>query len=161
MPSDILPEDAGFEVRDMLPLMREVFSRGVTFRLYPRGKSMLPTLHEGIDYVDLAEATQEDIRPGRMLLYQRENGAFVLHRVVAVKGDTFTARGDNQYYDEEGLLFSQVIAAVVSYTHNGKAVTCLSRAENAYRRRRRLTYPIRRTVRRGKNFIRRIFHRGK
>lgn len=62
------------------------------------GTSMTPFLHPG-DTVFLNALTREP-KEGDILLYQRPNGSYVLHRVVKKKGDAFWLLGDAQTVKE-------------------------------------------------------------
>ena len=44
------------ELAALMPTIREVIDAGGVFRLYPRGKSMLPLLVEGEDSIELGAA---------------------------------------------------------------------------------------------------------
>ena len=70
---------------DLVPIIREVLEMGSEFRLYPRGRSMLPTIVEGKDSVMLAKPTEVAVWDA--VLYQRAAGQYVLHRIVAEHGD--------------------------------------------------------------------------
>ena len=47
-------------------------------------------------------------------LYQRDNGQYVLHRVVRAE-ETITCMGDNQFEKETGLRHDQMIAVVTAF----------------------------------------------
>lgn len=131
----------------LLPIIREVLAMGGEFVLHPGGISMLPTLKEGRDTVTLFPFTAPP-RRGDILLYRRESGGFVLHRVVKVAKDgSLWMRGDNQYAIEKGILPSQVIGIVKRYERAGKTVFVDSIPSRLYRARRTLTYPFRRVAR--------------
>lgn len=100
-------------VAEMLPLMLEVLESGGEFRFYPRGTSMLPLLRQGVDSVILRSFGT--IKKNDICLYRRNNGEFVLHRVVkCCKDGTLCFRGDNQSVTECGIRREQVIAKVVA-----------------------------------------------
>lgn len=58
------------------------------------GTSMSPFLHPG-DTVFLNTLSEEP-KPGDIILFQRPNGRYILHRVMKVKGDTIWFLGDAQ-----------------------------------------------------------------
>lgn len=63
------------------------------------GNSMRPFLRTG-DTVFL-DAVREPVRVGDILLFQRDGGQYVLHRVTACKADgSFLLLGDNQMVPE-------------------------------------------------------------
>ena len=99
-------------LKDIEPIFRAVLEGGGTFTLKPRGNSMRPTIIPGRDSVSLVrpdgEASLYDI-----LLYQRQDGSFVLHRVAAVEKDgTYTMCGDYQVILERGIRREDVIGVV-------------------------------------------------
>jgi hypothetical protein len=139
---------------DLYPAIRATIEAGGEFLIYPNGESMLPTLRPGRDAVFLSRVSR--IKRGDILLYQRENGAFVLHRVVKCeKGGTLSMRGDNQYYTEKGVEERQVVAAAKAFCRNGQRMECASLSHRAYLSFRTLTYPLRCFFFRARNKIRR------
>ena len=84
------------------------------------GNSMTPFLVHGRDTVYLSRL-ERPARRGDMLLYQRTNGQYVLHRVwKAEKDGTFTIVGDAQTELEPGIREDQIIAIVTSVVRKGK-----------------------------------------
>ena len=104
-------------LEEMMPLIEEALGTGQSIRIHPYGISMLPMLHEGRDSVVLSSVKK--IKKYDIILYQREKGKYVLHRVVGV-GDTYTCIGDNQYVLEKGIAPEQVIAVCTAFTRNGR-----------------------------------------
>ena len=131
-----------FAIAELVPLIVEVTEGGGEFELYPRGTSMLPLITQDRDCVILVKP-QKSISLGDIVLYRRESGQIVLHRVVGVDGDSFTMCGDNQLKLERGIGRDQIIALVSSLKINGKTVDCGSKK---YRRwvKRWLFMPYRR-----------------
>lgn len=109
-----------------MPLIREQLSKGKTVQFKPKGTSMLPMLRQNIDSVVLAPLP-EKLKKYDLPLYQRDNGQYVLHRIVAV-GDTYTCIGDNQYVYEHGVRPDQMIGLVVGFYRDAEyhSVTQLS-----------------------------------
>lgn len=98
---------------EFFPLITEVIDAGGEFRLYPRGISMEPMIHQGSDSVLLAKSDSYEV--GDILFYKRENGDFVIHRLIEKRGKKFTMCGDHQMALEYGVDPSAVIAKVVGY----------------------------------------------
>ena len=97
-----------------MPLMKEQLAAGKNVRFSPRGISMLPMLRQGIDSVVLSPLP-EKLKKYDLPLYQRDNGQYVLHRIVKA-GETYTCIGDNQFALEPGLRHDQMIALVTVFT---------------------------------------------
>ena len=95
---------------DLVPLFRERLEAGQKVRFSPRGISMLPMLRQGRDCVILSPVP-EKLKKYDLPLYRRDDGKYVLHRVVKVD-ETYTCIGDNQFVYEPGLRHDQMIAVV-------------------------------------------------
>lgn len=104
---------------DLMPLIRERLAAGQSVRFSPRGISMLPMLRQGIDTVTLSPLPDR-LRKYDLPLYRRDNGKYILHRVVKV-GDTYTCSGDNQVALERGVRHDQMIAVVTSFSRGKRA----------------------------------------
>lgn len=72
---------------------------------------MQPFIVQGRDKVTLA-ALPDRIKKYDIILYKRENGTFVLHRVTGKKENAYIFRGDNQFSDEYGIKREQMIGRV-------------------------------------------------
>ena len=83
------------------------------------GNSMSPFLIHGRDTVYLSRLTRT-VRRGDVLLYRRDNGAYVLHRVYAVTPETYTMVGDAQTELESGIRPDQVVAVMTRATRKDK-----------------------------------------
>ena len=103
MEKEVLPNDVMLaEVARLLDEGREVIMR-------PNGVSMLPFIRGGIDSVALCKTDQLGV--GDIAL-ARFNGAYVLHRVVAIEGENVTLRGDGNLKGIEQGKRSEVLGIV-------------------------------------------------
>ena len=91
----------------------------VELPLVVSGNSMSPFLVGGRDKVFLARP-KAPARRGQILLYRRESGQYVLHRVYRTEQDTMTMVGDAQQELEPGIHADQVIAVVTRVERKGK-----------------------------------------
>ena len=83
------------------------------------GNSMSPFLVHGRDTVYLSHLDRPAKR-GDVLLYKRESGAYILHRVYKVEKDSYTMVGDAQTQLEQGIRQDQIIAIMTSALRKGK-----------------------------------------
>ena len=84
------------------------------------GSSMTPFLAPGRDSVMLTKP-RRPLQCGDMVLYRRESGAYVLHRIWRQEQDgTFSIIGDGQTDIETGIREDQIFAVVQSATRKGK-----------------------------------------
>lgn len=109
---DFSPEIKEVSLEQLMPLFRQHLAAGHSVRFGPKGTSMLPLLRQGLDTVELS-ALPETLKKYDLPLYQRKNGQYVLHRIIAV-GDTYTCMGDNQYDPEPGIERQQMIGLVTA-----------------------------------------------
>ena len=110
-----------YNLSDLEPILKHTLSEGGTFRFYPRGTSMLPTIKEGRDQV-LLTSVPEKLEKYQIILYKRKDGTFVLHRIVKIKGDTYVMCGDNQYILETGILREQMLGLVCGIVQDGETI---------------------------------------
>ena len=82
-----------------LPQVVQILNEGHTVTLPLRGRSMRPFLEDGRDKAILA-AVKEAPRVGDAVLAEISKGHFVLHRIVKIKGDRVTLRGDGNLATE-------------------------------------------------------------
>ena len=82
-------------MEDIMPLIREGLDAGRSVKIAPRGVSMLPMIRQGKDEVILSPPPPR-LKKYDIPLYRRENGKYILHRVVKV-GESYTCIGDNQF----------------------------------------------------------------
>lgn len=102
------------QLEEVWPVMQEQINAGGSVRFGPKGTSMLPMLRQGIDSV-VIEKAPEKLKKYDLPLYRRENGQFVLHRVVGIRKSGYVMRGDNQYVNEYDVLHSQILAIVTGF----------------------------------------------
>lgn len=86
------------------------------------GSSMVPFLVHGRDTVYLQRVTKP-LGRGDIVLYQRENKHYVLHRICRVCQDTFSMVGDGQTQVEEGIRRDQILAVVCAVKRKQKLLT--------------------------------------
>ena len=100
--------------RQMLPLAESLPLR-VT------GSSMAPFLVHRRDTVWLSSIRSE-LKPGDMVLYQRDSGRYILHRICKAKGDRYTLIGDAHTVMEPGVRRDQIFARVCQVERKGKII---------------------------------------
>ena len=109
-------------LKEMWPVMEEQLNAGKTVSFRPGGNSMLPLIRPGEDMVVIKQA-QDKLKKYDLPLYRREDGTFVLHRVVGVKNDTYIMRGDNQNVREGDIKKEQILALAIGMYRNGEYIS--------------------------------------
>lgn len=92
--------------------------QGGRANLMVTGSSMLPWLREERDTV-LLSPINGDLLPGDVALYRRDNGRYLLHRVISLTPEGYLFCGDNQAYLEP-VRQDQLLALMIGYTRKGK-----------------------------------------
>lgn len=133
---DSSKNNGSFSFAELDPVIREVLDSGGEFMIHPRGVSMLPLIHEGRDTVTIVKPNGR-LKKDDIAFYLRDNGHYVLHRVIAVKGRTYTMCGDHQCLPEKGIEDRQIIGVVSSMEINGKTVTPDTKEYKKYINKRR------------------------
>lgn len=67
----------------------------------PVGVSMLPLLRPNRDVVILENNLKPEIYD--VVLYKRDNGKYILHRIIDVDSNGYVMCGDNQFIKELGI----------------------------------------------------------
>lgn len=106
---------------EMLPTMEEMLNSGGKVTFTVEGSSMLPTMTGGRDSVTLIKPTGS-LKKYDIPLYRRDNGKFVLHRVIGFTDTGYIMCGDNQYAKEYGITDNHLIGLVTSFTRNGRQI---------------------------------------
>lgn len=114
---------------------------------------MLPMLRQGIDSVVISPLP-ERLKKYDLPLYQRDNGQYVLHRVVEA-GEAYTCIGDNQFVKEPDIRRDQMIALVTAFCRGDREHSVKEPGYGLYCRVWHYTRPVRHFWRRGIGWIRR------
>ena len=112
------------QAEEFLDALEEAFQKKGTALVAVTGGSMAPSLRPNRDYVQLRRCRPTDFRRGTILLYRRENGAILLHRIRKVlPGGRLLMNGDAQAWCEQ-IECSQAVAAAAECLRNGKRLAC-------------------------------------
>ena len=100
----------------------EILNKTGTLVYKTRGVSMRPLLRQNRDVVVLT-AKDPAVRCRRLdaVLFKRQNGAYVLHRILKVRPHDYWIVGDNCISGEE-VREEQVLAVLTSVKRNGREI---------------------------------------
>ena len=101
--------------------LRELIEQGHEVALPVAGSSMTPFLGDGRDRVFL-RAPDRPLQRGDVVLYRRDNGTYVLHRIHRVRGELYDIVGDAQSEIERGVRRDQIFAIVTRAERKGKLI---------------------------------------
>lgn len=95
-----------------------------------RGVSMRPMLRQGKDAVDISPMP-EKLKKYDLPVYKRSDGAYVMHRVIAVKKDRYLCLGDNTVTLEH-IYPKQMIGVVSAFQRGEKRIEVTNLAYQLY-----------------------------
>ena len=144
-------------MEDLMPLIRETIAAGRSVRFSPSGTSMLPMLRQGRDSVELSPISGA-LEKFDLPLYRRDDGKYVLHRIVAVS-ETYSCMGDNQFAAEFGIRQDQLIARVTAFYRGEKRIEATAFGYKFYCRFWHYSRPLRHFLQRCARKCRRIFRK--
>ena len=99
-------------MEELCPMIQELLAGGSTVQLTVTGISMRPMLLHRRDQVELTLPPSK-LQRYAIPLYQREDGSFILHRIVKIEKDgTYTCAGDGQTTLETGVKQEQIVDAL-------------------------------------------------
>lgn len=104
-------------MHEIAPYIKEAIDAGKDVRLTVTGFSMYPLLRGGSDDVILTKPAK--IKKYDVVLFERENGEYIFHRVIKVKGDFLTIAGDNETKKEGPVPMEKVIASMKAFVRSG------------------------------------------
>lgn len=131
-------------MESLSPLLEELLASGTVVELTATGGSMRPMLLHRISKVRLAPPSA--LQKGDIPLYRRDNGVYVLHRIVDGEGESFTLCGDAQWRLEPGIRREQILAVVTHFCRRGRWVSCTAPVYRLYWKLWLFLRPVRRLI---------------
>ena len=95
-----------------------------------RGGSMRPFLYSDRDAVLIRAKGIQRCKKYDAVLYRRDNGQYVLHRIVEVCPDSYVLQGDNCLQREPGIRDDQILGVLTGVIRKG---TTLDVSKPSYR----------------------------
>lgn len=108
-------------LEEIYPAIKETLLGGGTVELPITGTSMFPLLKAGRDTVIIKAASEFAV--GDIIFYRRDDGHFVLHRIVGTDENGYILCGDNQTLLEKNIENRHIIAKVIELHRDGKIIS--------------------------------------
>ncbi len=99
------------------PLIDQAFEKGESFTFTPNGVSMKPFINGGQTSVTIEKYTH-GAKKYDIVFYMRDDGKYVMHRIVKTYADSFGVCGDNQWWVEK--VYEKQIFAIVKSVQGKK-----------------------------------------
>ena len=84
---------------------------------------MYPMFLPGRDEALIESVSADSCRKNDVVLYRRDSGILVLHRICRITDDGFYLVGDNQWEVEGPLRPAQIIGRLTAFIRNGKEIS--------------------------------------
>ncbi len=110
------------DMDELGPFIEESIKTGKKVKLTVVGDSMYPLLKSRVDTVVLDIPKNEENLFGKydIVFYKRDNGRYILHRILKKKNGDFVIAGDNEVVKEYPVRYDQIIAKVTGFVRKGK-----------------------------------------
>ena len=109
------------DTQELLETYRELLKETETLPLVITGNSMAPFLVHGRDRAWLT-GVKRPLKVGDIVLYRRDSGAYILHRICRAEGDRFCLIGDAHRVIEQNIRRDQIFAVVCRVERKGKVL---------------------------------------
>lgn len=106
---------------------------GIPITVTLDGDSMRPLIRKGVDAVTIVPVYRQ-LKKGDIVLFARNDGAYVCHRIWKIKGETVAAIGDACFGFDTPVHVSQVWGIVTKKEKNGKEMNLDSALSRLYGR---------------------------
>lgn len=118
--------------------------RELGFAVIPiTGTSMWPLLKEG-SRVKLVSTEGKILKKGDLVLYRRNDGALVLHRILKVTENGFQTCGDHRWKPDEPIRKQQILAVAQGFYRRGSYIEETTWWYRLYRKFWNGSLPVRR-----------------
>ncbi len=118
------------DAENLMTLVLPMIEEGKTVKLTVTGFSMYPLVSSRRDSVLLKKA--ETLSVGDVPLFRREDGSYILHRIVKKKDGFFATMGDYEIKKEYPVKPEQVVAKAVGFYRKERYIDCNSTEYRIY-----------------------------
>lgn len=94
------------------------------------GTSMMPLLRQHRDLLVIKPKPEGRLHRLDVPLYKRDNGQYIMHRVIWVRKNDYVMCGDNQWYPERGIQDRHIIGILDAVVRDGKTIPLRSTPEH-------------------------------
>ena len=124
------------------------------------GDSMMPLIRQDRDLL-IIEKPDGRLKKYDVPLYKRDNGQYVLHRILKVREDDYVICGDNRYVKEYGINDRHIIGVLKAVVRDGREIPVTDRKYRFYVHLWCDLFPIRALILRVKRLPGQIKKKGK
>ena len=107
------------DTQEYMEMIRALLEDGQEVSMIVTGNSMRPFLKHRRDKICMKK-TDRKLRKGDIVFYRRENGQYVMHRILKCGDQSYTLLGDGQIVPESGIRQEQIFARITKVQVRGK-----------------------------------------
>lgn len=119
------------------------------------GDSMWPFIRQGRDLL-VIKPPKGRLKRLDVPLYKRDNGQYVLHRILAVKPDGYVICGDNRWSREYGIADRHIIGVLTAVVRDGREIPVTDRRLRLYAHLWCDPFPVRALILRTHHLLKRL-----
>ena len=93
-----------------------------SFTYHFKGDSMEPFLNQKTDLVVICRPVAP-LKPYDVILYKRDSGQYVLHRILKCRAKDYLISGDNRWFLESGITDRHVLGILTGVIRDGKMIS--------------------------------------
>ena len=120
-----------------------------------KGDSMMPLIRQDRDLLVIVPA-QGRLKKYDVPLYRRDDGKYVLHRILKVRREDYVICGDNRWKKEYGISDRHIIGVLSAVVRDGKEVSVTDRRYRFYVHLWCGCFPVRAALIRAKDKLKRM-----
>jgi len=125
------------------------------------GVSMRPLIRQGRDLMVISRKPEGRLKKYDVPLYKRDNGKYVLHRILKVRENDYVLCGDNCWQREYGITDRHIIGVLTEVVRDGKTIPVTDKAYLCYVHLWCDLFYVRVAVLRGRSILIRALHKAK
>lgn len=118
--SDFIKKFKLTSMEQIVQLLLPMLNMGKAVKFTVVGNSMYPVFRSNVENVTVVKA--DEVKKRDVILYKREDGSYILHRIVGKGKLGYKLCGDNQMVIEYPVKKEDVVAVVISFERNGKEI---------------------------------------
>ncbi len=103
--------------------LEDILNREGSVLEVPVGFSMWPMLKNRRDQI-VIEKNSGKLKKYDVVLYKRDNGKYVLHRILKIEKDGYVIRGDNSYKREFDIKDGHIIGRLKGFYKGNRYIDC-------------------------------------
>ena len=112
------------DMKELAPLIEEQLASGSDATIFVTGVSMRPLFRDRRDRGVLTACDPAKLKRGDVPFYRRDNGQYVLHRIIGIDKDGFRLSGDGQTVIEYDVRPEQIIAVMSGFYRGDRYTPC-------------------------------------